>query len=67
MNKLILNMIEQRLSVGAKKYGENIDVDDGRNWTVEALEELLDACVYIAAEILRLEKNKIKGELKEND
>ena len=58
MNSKILKKIETRLDVGAEKYGAELDVNDGRIWTKEALEEVLDACVYIAAKILQIENAK---------
>ena len=47
MNKKILSMIEERLEKGKRQYGEQLEVDDGREWLEEALEELLDAIVKI--------------------
>ena len=53
-NKEIVALIENRLEKGKREYNQEVDVFDGRDWTKEALEELLDACVYITAEILSL-------------
>ena len=36
-----MNLISNRLDIGAVKYGEHLDINDGRNWEIEALEELL--------------------------
>ncbi len=58
MNKEILQLIEKRLDVGAKKYGLELDPFDERDWLQETLEELLDACVYLAAKILEIKGNK---------
>jgi hypothetical protein len=49
-------LIEDRLEKGRREYKQEVDVFDGRDWTKEALEELLDACVYITAEILKIKK-----------
>ena len=55
-------MIEARLEKGKRQYGEQLEVDDGREWLEEALEELLDAIVYLTAELLLIKKNKDKNE-----
>jgi len=60
MNKKILSMIEARLEKGKRQYGEQLEVDDGREWLEEALEELLDAIVYLTAELLLIKKRKNK-------
>ena len=41
MNKEIIQLIKQRLQMGKKEYGQEIDVFDGRDWEKEALEEIL--------------------------
>ena len=53
-NKRILKMIEKRLDIGAKKYKSDEPLDDGRDFIRETLEELLDACVYLSGELLKL-------------
>ena len=62
MNKNIIDLITERLNVGAKKYGEYLDVNDGRNWEREALEEILDCMVYLAARLLQLDEERITKE-----
>ena len=57
-----MNLISNRLDIGAVKYGENLDVNDGRNWEIEALEEVLDCMVYAAARLLQLDDIRIKKE-----
>tara|TARA_R100000654_G_scaffold5_1_gene29 strand:+ start:6789 stop:6989 length:201 start_codon:yes stop_codon:yes gene_type:complete len=54
MNDKIIELIKQRLDIGKREYGEQLDVFDGRNWEKETLEELLDACVYLSSAILKL-------------
>lgn len=54
MNDHIIEMIENRMKEGAKKYGSHLDPHDGRNWSKEALEELLDACVYLSAGLINV-------------
>ena len=52
-------MISDRLDLGQSKYIQDVPLEDGRDFVQETLEELLDACVYLSAQILRV-KNKIK-------
>ena len=54
MNKKILKLIEQRLLVGEKKYGNENVTNDGRNFLKESLEEALDCSVYLAASLIEL-------------
>jgi hypothetical protein len=49
----VLLLIADRLVKGAKQYG---DLDDTRDWQHEAVEELVDACVYLARQLLAKEK-----------
>ena len=60
MNKEIIQLIKQRLQMGKKEYGQEIDVFDGRDWEKEALEEILDSLVYIAAALLKKRKSDSK-------
>ena len=61
MNIKILDLIEERLIVGERKYGNENVIDDGRDFIQEALEEALDCAVYLAAKLIEI-KNK-KGEV----
>ena len=55
MNERILKLIEERLNVGQRKYGhENVE-HDGRDFTIEALEEALDCAVYLAAKLIEIQ------------
>ena len=58
INEEVLNLIKNRLDKGAKKYGEEILVTDKRNFTVESLEEILDACVYLACKLIQLKDRR---------
>ena len=60
INEEVMKKIKSRLDEGAKKYGEEILIDDDREFVNEALEEALDACVYLSCKIIQLE-NKFKG------
>ena len=59
MNIEILNLIEERLIIGERKYGNENVIDDGRDFIQEALEEALDCAVYLAAKLIEI-KNKRK-------
>ena len=60
MNKKILELIQERLEEGERKYGhENVE-NDGRNFIIEALEEILDCSVYVAAKLIEIQ-NMDKG------
>ena len=54
MNKQILNLIEQRLDKGKKRYGKENISSDGRDFVREALEEALDCAVYLAAHLIEI-------------
>lgn len=56
INAEIVSLIQERIDEGARKYGGGIKLYDGRNWLVEALEEVLDCCVYLAAMIIKIRK-----------
>jgi hypothetical protein len=58
INEDVLDLIKKRLAAGAEKYGEEILVDDKRDFVVETLEELLDSCVYLACKIIQLQRRK---------
>ena len=60
MNNKILKLIKERLKEGERKYGrENVETD-GRDFTTEALEEILDCCVYIAAKLITIRESEMK-------
>jgi len=58
MNKQILELINKRLLIGEKKYGNENVVTDGRDFLKESLEEALDCCVYLAARLVELDNEK---------
>ena len=62
MNIEILDLIEERLLIGERKYGNENVVNDGRDFVQEALEEALDCAVYLAAKLIEI-KNKRKEEM----
>jgi len=62
MNIEILDLIEERLLIGERKYGNENVIDDGRDFLQEALEEALDCAVYLAAKLIEI-KNKRKEDI----
>tara|TARA_Y100001951_G_C11109291_1_gene166538 strand:+ start:265 stop:507 length:243 start_codon:yes stop_codon:yes gene_type:complete len=54
-NQRVVELIANRLEVGQKKYAQDMQLEDGRDMIQESLEELLDACVYIATELIKLQ------------
>ena len=58
MNIEILNLIEERLIIGERKYGNENVINDGRDFLKESLEEALDCSVYLAARLLELDEKE---------
>ena len=58
MNKQILELINKRLLIGEKKYGNENVATDGRDFLKESLEEALDCAVYLAARLVELDNEK---------
>jgi hypothetical protein len=54
----VLVLVGRRLAMGQRSYGRLDAQGDPRDWRAEAAEELLDGCVYLAAEVLRREKGE---------
>ena len=65
MNIEILDLIEERLIIGERKYGNENVIDDGRDFVQEALEEALDCAVYLAAKLIEIKKRKEELEWEE--
>ena len=53
-NEKIIFKIEERLKLGAKKYGSENVVNTGKDFSKEALEEILDSIVYVCARLVEL-------------
>ena len=60
INSQILDLIGKRLIKGEKKYGHENVINDGRDFTNEALEEALDCAVYLAARLVEIQNKKEK-------
>ena len=61
MNIEILDLIEERLVIGERKYGNENVIDDGRDFLQEALEEALDCAVYLAAKLIEIKNKRKEG------
>ena len=61
MNIKILDLIEERLIIGERKYGSENVINDGRDFIQEALEEALDCAVYLAAKLIELKNKRKEG------
>ena len=65
MNIKILDLIEERLVIGERKYGNENVINDGRDFIQEALEEALDCAVYLAAKLIEIKNRKEEPEWEE--
>ena len=67
----LVDDIATRLDVGAKRYGEQVPIEenngDNRDMGYEAYEELCDAAVYLSSLTLRLKKYNGKDEKLQKD
>jgi hypothetical protein len=54
VDRSVIREIEERLRVGRERYGHGVLVpaNAGKDWKRELVEELLDAVVYAAADVL---------------
>lgn len=55
INEMVVSRIQQRLDLGAEKYGDTISVDDRRDFVEESLEEALDMAVYLSGALIQLQ------------
>ena len=60
INSQILDLVGKRLIKGERKYGHENVINDGRDFTNEALEEALDCAVYLAARLVEIQNKKEK-------
>ena len=56
MNAKIIELIRERLELGAKKYGHENIISDDRDFIQESLEEVLDCMVYAACKLLEIKE-----------
>ena len=54
---LLNRALDKQFQKGLDKYGQGVDVQqEGMDWIEEAVEEVMDAQVYLAAKLLQLRK-----------
>jgi len=53
-NDKILSLLKEKINEGAIKYGEQVPIDGSRDNLKEAIDELLDLCIYLSAVALEL-------------
>ena len=56
LREKIMEAFKARLDKGKKEYGHGLNIHDGRKWIAESTEEMLDASVYNAAQLLLMEE-----------
>ena len=66
-NKKVLKLLEERLDIGQREYGQDIPLtgEKGRDNLLESLYEILDSCVYIATEIITIIEKRSEWQEKE--
>tara|TARA_R110002020_G_scaffold230845_5_gene442003 strand:- start:823 stop:1035 length:213 start_codon:yes stop_codon:yes gene_type:complete len=65
IRKELINRVEERLRLGADKYGGPIPINDDRDFLEETLEEVLDAIIYLTAKLIQI-KHGINNDKKRN-
>ena len=58
MNDKIIELIRERLELGAKKYGRENIASDNRDFIQESLEEILDCMVYVSCKLIEIRERK---------
>lgn len=58
INEEIQKRIQDRLDLGAKKYGDTISLDDKRDMIEEGLEECLDLAIYLSCALIQIQHKK---------
>ena len=58
INEEIQKRIQDRLNLGAKKYGDTISLDDKRDMIEEGLEECLDLSIYLSCALIKIQHKK---------
>jgi len=65
LNEIIIEDIKKRLKKGQETYNKELDTEDTRDYLLEAYEEVLDALIYVTADLrrLRLEIDELKSQI----
>ncbi len=57
IRQLLNSALDKQFNKGLDKYGQGVEVDQpGMDWIEEAVEEVMDAQVYLAAKLLQLRR-----------
>jgi len=56
----LISLIAERLEKGRESYGALNLATDERDFTAEALEELLDGAIYLASKLMKLRRAEMK-------
>lgn len=49
VSDIVMNEVQARIDLGKDRYGHEIDINDGREWLNEAIEEAIDQVFYLVA------------------
>ena len=67
INKEVATLIQERLDIGAKKYGRDIPINDKRDFLQESIEEALDNAIYLACYLIQIkQRTKMNKQLLRN-
>ena len=58
INEMVIDRVQKRLDLGAKKYGDTINLDDKRDMVEEGLEESLDLAVYLSCALIQIQHKR---------
>ena len=61
INKEVATLIQERLDIGAKKYGRDIPINDKRDFLQESIEEALDNAIYLACYLIQIKQGVNNG------
>tara|TARA_R100001463_G_scaffold136493_1_gene202012 strand:+ start:35 stop:412 length:378 start_codon:yes stop_codon:yes gene_type:complete len=58
INEMVIDRVQKRLDLGAKKYGDTISLEDKRDMVEEGLEESLDLAVYLSCALIQIQHKR---------
>jgi len=58
INEMVIDRVQKRLDLGAKKYGDTISLEDKRDMVEEGLEESLDLAVYLSCALIQIQHRR---------
>ena len=67
-NSEIIQLLQDRLTIGKYRYGHGVIVDDDttqygtqdNNWETMMMEEALDGMIYAAAQLIRIKRLRLQ-------